>query len=162
MTVYREFDEADAFTTGAVGLPGARTFFLQVGDAAEVLTIKCEKEQVMALAAYLRKALEDAPAVDGRNAEVGDIVEPHNAAFVLGSIGLAYDRSDDRVILQFEEVTPEDQPDFDASRVRIRISRAQASGFCERAEQLVNAGRPPCYFCGLPMNRDGHACPRMN
>ena len=162
MTVYRDFERADAFTTGVVGLPGARTFFLQVGEADEVLTIKCEKEQVMALAAYLRKTLEDAPTVAERGTGVREFVQPSNADFVLGSIGLAYDRRDDRVILQFEEVTPEDQPDFDASRVRIRVSRAQASEFCEHAEQLVNAGRPPCEFCGLPMNRDGHACPRMN
>jgi uncharacterized repeat protein (TIGR03847 family) len=162
MTLYRDFEQADAFTTGVIGLPGARTFFLQVGDAGEMLTMKCEKEQIMALSAYLRKTLEDAPAVAEHGAGGRDFVEPGDADFVLGSIGLAYDRRDDRVVLQFEEVTPEDQPDFDASRVRIRVSRAQASAFCDQAERLVKAGRPPCYFCGLPVNRDGHACPRMN
>ena len=28
MTVYYDFDEVDAFTLGAVGVPGGRTFFL--------------------------------------------------------------------------------------------------------------------------------------
>ena len=162
MTVYRDFEQADAFTTGAVGLPGARTFFLQVGEADEVLTIKCEKEQVIALTAYLRKTLEDAPAVAERSTSVRDFVEPDDADFVLGSIGLAYDRQEDRVVLQFEEVAPDDEPEFDASRVRARITRAQAISFCENADRLAKAGRPPCVFCGLPVNRDGHACPRMN
>jgi hypothetical protein len=27
---------------------------------------------------------------------------------------------------------------------------------------VVAAGRPACLFCGLPVNIDGHACPRMN
>jgi hypothetical protein len=124
MTLYRDFEQADAFTTGVIGLPGARTFFLQVGDAGEMLTMKCEKEQIMALSAYLRKTLEDAPAVAEHGAGGRDFVEPGD--------------------------------------VRIRVSRAQASAFCDQAERLVKAGRPPCHFCGLPVNRDGHACPRMN
>jgi uncharacterized repeat protein (TIGR03847 family) len=88
--------------------------------------------------------------------------EPVDAAFALGSIGLAYDRQEDRVVLQFEEVSPDDEPEFDASRVRARITRAQAVSFCENADRLAKAGRPPCVFCGLPVNRDSHACPRMN
>ena len=162
MTVFRDFDEAAAFTTGAVGQPGSRTFHLQVGDADATLSIKCEKEQIAALAAFLRKTLDDAPAVTEPAHDTAEFNEPSDAAFVLGSIGLAYDRREDRVVLQFEEVAPEDEPDFDASRVRARVTRAQAIAFCENAEQLVRAGRPPCVFCGLPVNRDGHACPRMN
>lgn len=162
MTVFRDFDETGAFTTGALGQPGARTFYLQVGDADSTISIKCEKEQIAALAAFLRKTLDDAPAVTEPRPGTTDLAEPVDSAFVLGSIGLAYDRREDRVVLQFEEVTPEDQPDFDASRVRARVTRAQAAAFCDHAERLVRAGRPPCVFCGLPVNRDGHACPRMN
>ena len=162
MSVFREFDQAGFFATGAVGTPGARTFFLQVGDDEEALSIKCEKEQVIALAAYLRKLLEDAPAVRESDKQIPSLREPIDAVFALGSIGLAYDRQEDRVVLQFEEVAPEDEPEFDASRVRARITRAQAISFCENADRLAKAGRPPCVFCGLPVNRDGHACPRMN
>ena len=162
MTVFREFEHADFFTTGAVGLPGARVFYLQIGSEDDALSIKCEKEQVMALVAYLRKMLEDAPAVRETEHDGAKLREPVDAAFALGSIGLAYDQQEDRVVLQFEEVAPDDEPDFDASRVRARITRAQATSFCANAERLVRAGRPPCVFCGLPVNRDGHACPRMN
>jgi uncharacterized repeat protein (TIGR03847 family) len=162
MSIFREFDQADFFTTGAVGAPGARTFFLQVGSEDDALSIKCEKEQVIALAAYLRKLLEDAPAVRDREKLATPLREPVDAAFALGSIGLAYDRQEDRVVLQFEEVSPDDEPEFDASRVRARITRAQAVSFCENADRLAKAGRPPCVFCGLPVNRDSHACPRMN
>jgi uncharacterized repeat protein (TIGR03847 family) len=162
MTIYRDFDSTMSFTTGAIGQPGARTFFLQVGDADDTLSIKCEKEQIAALAAFLRKTLDDAPAVTDGVTSSHDLVEPIESVFVLGSIGLAYDRRDDRVILQFEEMNPEGAEDFDASRVRARVTRAQAIAFCECAERTVRAGRPPCDFCGLPVNRDGHVCPRMN
>lgn len=162
MTVFRDFDAAASFTTGAIGQPGGRTFFLQIGDDDDTLSIKCEKEQIAALAAFLRKTLDDAPAVTETVSSSQNLVEPIEAVFVLGSIGLAYDRREDRVVLQFEEVNPEDEDDFDASRVRARITRAQAIAFCESAERTVRAGRPPCDFCGLPVNRDGHVCPRMN
>ncbi|MGH9262495.1 MAG: DUF3090 family protein [Acidimicrobiales bacterium] len=26
----------------------------------------------------------------------------------------------------------------------------------------MSQGRPDCGFCGLPIDPDGHACPRMN
>ena len=162
MTVFREFDSTDAFAAGAVGLPGARTFYLQVRGENEAVSIKCEKEQVVALSAFLRKMLDDAPSVTDPLRESPNIIEPDEAAFALGSVGLAYDRGDDRVILQFEELSPDDDSDFDASKVRIRITRAQAVAFCDTADRLVRAGRPPCIYCGLPVNRDGHACPRMN
>lgn len=162
MSIYRDFEHAEAFTTGAVGQPGARTFFLQVGDAETLLSIKCEKEQIAALATYLRKTLDDAPAITESVDVPQSLTEPLDSAFVLGSIGLAYDRREDRVVLQFEEVAPDDESDADTGRVRARVTRAQAAAFCETAERLVKAGRPPCIYCGLPVNRDGHACPRMN
>ena len=162
VSLYRDYESTEAFTAGVIGLPGARTFFLQIGDAGDLLTIKCEKEQISALAVFLRKTLEDAPAVSPGSLRNSPFVEPDDAAFALGSVGLAYDRRDDHLILQFEEISPEDDPEFDASRVRVRITRAQAVAFCEHADRLVRAGRPPCAFCGLPMNRDGHACPKMN
>ena len=71
----------------------------------------------------------------------------------LGSIGLAYDRQEDRVVLQFEEVAPDDEPEFDASRVRARITRAQAISFCENADRLAKAGRPPCVRRGRSTRR---------
>jgi len=162
VSIYRDFEQAEAFTTGAVGQPGARTFFLQVGDSESVLSIKCEKEQIAALAAFLRKALDDAPAVTEPVATGQALTEPFDTAFVLGSIGLAYDRREDRVVLQFEEVVPDDETESDTGRIRVRVTRAQAAAFCDTAERLVRAGRPPCVYCGLPVNRDGHACPRMN
>ena len=164
MTVYRDYQSADAFTAGVVGLPGARTFFLQIGDDSEVLSIKCEKEQIAALAAFIRKTLDDAPSVSTRLPREPQFVEPDDALFALGSVGLAYDRRDNHLVLQFEELSPDtgDDSEFDASRVRLRVSTVQALAFCEQAERLVRAGRPPCAFCGLPVNRDGHACPKMN
>ena len=39
-----------------------------------------------------------------------------------------------------------------------RLARA----FARRAVAVVAAGRPPCPFCGQPLDPDGHICPRAN
>jgi len=44
----------------------------------------------------------------------------------------------------------------------VRLSRAQVSSFVRHSRDVVGAGRPACRFCGLPMDPEGHPCPRMN
>lgn len=51
-------------------------------------------------------------------------------------------------------------PDRDALIVRLTGSEARA--FAQRAQAVVAAGRPPCPLCGLPLDADGHICPRQN
>ena len=104
MSLYRDYESADAFSAGVVGQPGARTFFLQIGDTSEVLSIKCEKQQIAALAAFIRKTLDDAPAVSASTLREPQFVEPRDAAFALGSVGLAYDRRENQIVLQYLHV----------------------------------------------------------
>lgn len=170
MTVYHDFDDVDAFTVGAVGRPGQRTFLIQARHGRERVTVKCEKQQAAAIADYLRKVLNDLPPVDDRPMPAAlELVEPFDPAFVLGPVGLGYERATDRVLIQLDEVVPVDEegePDPDAmedrSRVRVLLTRGQVLAFCEQADQLVAAGRPPCRWCSLPIDPDGHICPRMN
>ncbi len=46
--------------------------------------------------------------------------------------------------------------------LRVRLTAAQARAFAQRAAAVVGAGRPPCPFCGLPLDPSGHICPRQN
>ena len=98
-----------------------------------------------------------------------EIHEPVEPAFVLGAIGLGYDRDTDRLLVQLEEVVVVDEngePDQEAledrGHVRLLLQRGQALAFCEHTESIVAAGRPPCVFCGRPLDPDGHPCPKMN
>jgi uncharacterized repeat protein (TIGR03847 family) len=52
----------------------------------------------------------------------------------------------------------EDGPDA----LRVRIDPADARAFILRARRVVSAGRPPCPLCGLPLDPNGHVCPRQN
>ena len=171
MSVFYEFEDVDAFTTGAVGRPGSRVFYLQARHDGRRVAVKCEKQQVAAIAQYLAKALNDLPPPDDKPvAGALELVEPVEQAFVLGPIGLGYDRATDRLVVQLDEVifAEEDDDDLDdldnvdGGHIRLYVTRGQASSFVERAEQVVAAGRPDCRWCGSPIDPDGHPCPRMN
>lgn len=164
-----DIDDVDVFTTGAVGQPGRRTFFLQARVATNAVTVKCEKQQVEALATYLGQLLNDLPTPGEVPGDLALGLRDHEPSFVLGSIGVAWDESADRVVLALEELVPTDEegnPDPVAEETKavlqLRLTRGQALAFARHGLEIVAAGRPPCRWCGLPRNVDGHLCPRMN
>jgi uncharacterized repeat protein (TIGR03847 family) len=169
MSVFYEFDEVSAFTVGTIGRPGERTFLLQARATGQRVTVKCEKQQTAAIVQYLRRLLADLPPAEDRPMSgTLELREPLDPAFVLGPIGLGYDRSNDRVLIQLEEagdLDEEGEPldeDDDRGHVRLYLSRGQAAAFCDHADGVVEAGRPTCQWCAFPMDPDGHDCPRMN
>ncbi|MEM8905127.1 MAG: DUF3090 family protein [Actinomycetota bacterium] len=158
------FDLVDDFTTGTIGEPGQRVFFLQLLAGLDRVTLRCEKGHVSALSASFRTVLEDLPPVEGRTAISGELLVA-GEEWIVGGIGLAYDEDGDRIIVQLEELVLEDDDDPTApepATVRFGLTRAMASAFCDRADDLLSAGRPPCQWCGRPIDPTGHACPRMN
>jgi uncharacterized repeat protein (TIGR03847 family) len=168
MSVFYEFDEVSAFTVGTIGRPGERTFLLQARADGRRVTVKCEKQQTAAIVQYLRRVLADLPPAEDRPMSGAlELREPLEPAFVLGPIGLGYDRSNDRVLIQLEEISDVDEEgepieDDDRGHVRLYITRGQAAAFCDHADGVVEAGRPACQWCAFPIDPDGHDCPRMN
>ncbi len=168
MTVFHEFDDVDKFTVGTQGRPGARTFYLQIRADDTRVTVKCEKQQAAAISQYLDRVLADLPPAEEKPIPGAmELTEPIEPVFVLGPIGLGYDQSNDRVLLQLEEVGEVDEygeavDDEDRGHVRIYITRAQAAAFSRHAGHVIESGRPECPWCSNPMDPDGHACPRMN
>ncbi|MGH3444006.1 MAG: DUF3090 family protein, partial [Nocardioidaceae bacterium] len=58
-----------------------------------------------------------------------------------------------------EEEVDEPEPE---QILLVRLPAGQARAFSARAQAVVGAGRPPCPFCGGPMDPEGHLCPRAN
>ncbi|HSL56968.1 MAG TPA: DUF3090 domain-containing protein [Acidimicrobiales bacterium] len=155
-----DLPDADHFTAGTVGPPGQRTFFLQAGSAGSVVSLKMEKQQVAALADHLDGMLADLPPVAPPDAP--ELVEPVVPTWTVGGLGVAFDEDADRVVIVAQELIDDDVDEDDAASARLRLTRDQVAAFIARARQLVSAGRPPCQFCGLPLDPAGHACPRAN
>jgi uncharacterized repeat protein (TIGR03847 family) len=163
----------DHLTVGTVGVPGQRLFFLQARQDGDLVTLKMEKVQVAALAAWIAKTLEDLPAIG----ELPDDLEPEpfdEPAWTIGSLGGSYDIDSDRIILVAAEMTDDESDDTEESEepdpfqegsgavARLGATREQMAALAIRGTSLVSSGRPPCPLCGYPIDPTGHACPRTN
>ncbi|MEJ7628521.1 MAG: DUF3090 domain-containing protein [Nocardioidaceae bacterium] len=113
--------------------------------------------------------------------------QPIDEEFRVGTITLGWDDETAQAVIELFPVSEEDvvvqdlganpdaeegeQPDDDtvleleveASEVLVvRLEPAYARAFVQRAQTVVSAGRPPCQFCGGPLDPEGHICPRAN
>lgn len=168
MSISFEFHEPEFLTVGTLGPKGQREFFLQARGDGQLVSLKLEKQQVAALADYLDQVLTDLPSRDLElDATDLGLREPVIAAWAVGSLGIAYAEDTDRLILLAEAMPgPDDDEDDEIESppsARFALRRGQVVALIERARSLVSAGRPPCVFCGRPLeprNRDW--CPCQN
>ena len=162
------------FIVSAIGEPGEREFFLQIKSPDGINTIAVEKEQVRALSeqisnliAEVRRAglvakndLSIEPKIDNEPIEF-----PIEKDFQLGIANLAWKNKEIKLTLQAissDDLLLLDDLDEGPDLIICSIPIDLAKGFCLRANELINQGRPACPFCGLPMNLSGHLCPRAN
>lgn len=163
------FDDPDRFLAGAVGSPGEREFYLQARKGEAVVSLGIEKVQVAALAARLDDLLEavEAPSTGAGEVAGGDLEQPVVEVFRVGAMALAWDASDEAVVIEAQRPTEdgdyveaadddEDGPDL----LRVRLDPDSARTFVRSAQALVEAGRPACPFCGEPLDPIGHFCSR--
>ena len=113
------------------------------------------------LASFVKRALAGTLTVNA--------VEP---AFRVGTMALAWDSDDEVVVIEAQAITEDeddDEPPLIADEdedgpplLRVRLAGSAARAFVSRAQAVVAAGRPPCPFCGGPLDAGGHVCPRAN
>jgi uncharacterized repeat protein (TIGR03847 family) len=172
------FENPDRFVAAAIGQPGSRTFYLQAREGSRVITVSLEKVQVAVLAERLTELLAE---VRSRGADVPEeavasevdrapLDEPVVETFRVGTMAIVWDVDDQSVIVEASEVTEgEEEAEEEAAAdeeegdlVRVRLEPRRALAFASRALEVVAAGRPPCPFCGQPLNPEGHICTRRN
>lgn len=158
-----DLNDLEHFTVGTIGPPGQRVFYLQAGVTGTLVSLKLEKQQVSALAEYLdgalREVADDLDAIEPE-ADIG-LIEPVDVEWTVGDIGIGYDADADRMLIMATEMPTEEEAE-ELATARFHITREQVAGFITRARQVVAAGRPPCRFCGAPLNDDGTWCPCSN
>jgi uncharacterized repeat protein (TIGR03847 family) len=167
---------------GTVGEPGSRSFFLQARSGPRVTSVALEKEQVALLAERLEELLDEIVRRTGGSTSVPAAVpadltdndpldQPILEEFRVGSLALAWDESHARIVIEAGAVTEADNPAEPLSDdptaeapdvLRVRLTGGQARAFAARAQAVVAAGRPPCPLCELPLDPQGHICPRQN
>jgi|SRR5579863_9452337 uncharacterized repeat protein (TIGR03847 family) len=174
MAVY-SYDSPERFVAGTVGQPGQRSFYLQASGGGRVTSVLVEKFQVSLLAERIDELLDEvlsdsgAALPAGVPADDGPLDLPLTEDFRVGAIALGWDGEEEQVVIEAQEETEnpvaplaEDVPENGPGVLRVRLSLAAARAFSRRAIQIVGQGRPPCPLCGLPLDADGHICPRQN
>lgn len=175
-----ELHAPDHFTTGAVGPPGGRVFYVQGREGRLLVTLKAEKEQVSALADYLAGLLERLGGGTVESPEDAPLLEPIQPAWAVGSIGVGYDEAHDRILIVANELVEGDEEEEtgegtaeegaggeteageEGASARFHVTRAHAAVFVTRARDLMKAGRPTCRLCGRAIDPGGHLCARRN
>lgn len=175
-----DFDPPDRFVAGTVGPPGQRTFFLQASGGRRLVSVSVEKQQVSLLADRINDLLDDfagGAAAESVASEVEDnapLDTPIEDEFRVGSMSLAWDSGRQVLILECHdgdeppEMDAEEEPllvspdEPEPTTLRVSMVPATARAFARRCASLVAAGRPPCPFCGGPLDPTGHICPRAN
>ncbi|MBM7788308.1 DUF3090 domain-containing protein [Tenggerimyces flavus] len=173
----------ERFVAGTVGAPGQRSFYLQARSSDQITTVALEKEQVSILAERVDAMLDEVLRLTGGKAVIPAIVptdldddkpleQPIIEEFRVGTLRLAWDSDTEKVVIEAYEVTEEESdppppveedPDAEGPETLVvRITGAQARAFVRRSLALISQGRPPCPFCGGPLDPDGHLCPRQN
>ncbi|WP_309071735.1 DUF3090 domain-containing protein [Arthrobacter sp.] len=175
-TTVHEFAWPDRVVIGTVGVPGQRTFYLQVRAGKQLVSIALEKQQSAQLAEKIDEILDQLITIEGNPFSVptgtpielvdNDQLETVEEQFRTGVMSLGWDPTTAQIVIEaypLADVDAEDEAvldeDADASEVlRVSMPVGTARAFAKRTREIVGAGRPICVLCGQPIDADGHTC----
>ena len=177
-TRVHEFSWPDRVVVGTIGLPGARTFYLQVRAGTRIVSIALEKQQSALLAEKIDEILDQLITVEGNPFSVptstpielvdNDQLEAVQEQFRTGAMSLGWDPTTAQVVIEAHPITDVDADDNDESldedganepeMLLVRMPVGTARAFAKRTREIVGAGRPTCQLCGYPIDADGHIC----
>ncbi len=148
------FERPDRVMVGTHGEVGQRRFLLQARQGRRLVVVKCEKQQLAALADWIAQVL-DTMGRPGHLRDDFDLETEYESDLDAGDITVALDEATDSI-----EVTIEAREGDDV--LELTLTKESAGGLAIAIARLVEAGRPPCPLCGGPLDPRGHDCPRTN
>jgi uncharacterized repeat protein (TIGR03847 family) len=172
------FDWPDRFVIGTVGEPGSRTFFIQARSGTRIVSVALEKEQSTALAERIEEVLDELMADEGNPFSIpamapeglvdnDPLEQPIDEQFRAGPMSLGWDPSTAQIVIEafpilevdVEDLEALDPIEFEPEEVlMVRIPVGTARAFAKRTREVVEAGRPVCPLCGVPMDSEDHVC----
>lgn len=171
-----EFVWPDRVVVGTLGLPGARTFYLQVRAGTQIVSIALEKQQSALLAEKIDEILDELITLEGNPFSIptstpielvdNDQLEAVQEQFRTGAMGLGWDPTTAQVVIEAYPITEVDEDDETPAEIDpnatemllVRMPVGAARAFAMRTREVVGAGRPMCPLCGFPIDADGHIC----
>jgi len=177
-TRVHEFAWPDRVVIGTIGVPGARTFYLQVRTAKQIVSVALEKQQSAQLAEKIDEILDQLLTLEGNPFSVptgtpielvdNDQLEAVEEQFRTGAMTLGWDPTTAQVVIEAYPITDVDADDNIESLAEnraevpemllVRMPVGTARAFAKRTREVVGAGRPACPLCGYPVDAEGHVC----
>ena len=148
------FSSPDRIMVGTRGEVGARLFLLQAREGRRLVVVKCEKQQLAALAQWLGVAITEMGR-PGHLPEELSLEPEYEPDLVMGDVSLAVDAEAHHVDVVIDSADDDDQ-------LLLTLSAEWAGALAIAIVRLIEAGRPPCPLCGGPLDARGHDCPRTN
>ena len=161
----RSLDPVESFIVGTIGAPGEREFYLQTKFHGGIHSFAIEKGQVSALADRMAVLIGELKAADYRfeNLIPANFEVPLIPEFQVGTISIIWLEESDQVLIELQEISQSEADNEPNLQIfKLFMSADIANNFISQSRKVVSAGRLPCPFCGLPINSNGHLCPRAN
>ena len=171
-----EFHLPKRFVVGTVGIAEERDFFLQAKSDTKLPTIALASGQADVLAQGLDRILDEllkmgiqVPIADPGDLDLEPLETPIDVEFEAQSMGLAWNEMTSLITLEIHGEWDSDEiPDVESDEMdgptclRVRLNLWQAREFVARTKRILAFGAKPCQFCQLPVEPEGHVCPRAN
>jgi uncharacterized repeat protein (TIGR03847 family) len=156
-----DFGHALSVDAEALGEPGNRRFRLLVRSSSQTASIWMEKQQLAGIGAWIEETQQrldrERPSAEP-DVEPAPFDEAFEVEFRASQIGLGFSEEEEQFGIQAFDIEVEERvPSF-----RCFISRGQARVLSRKIASVVAAGRPICPLCEMPMDPEGHICPRSN
>ncbi|MGI8587927.1 MAG: DUF3090 family protein [Chloroflexia bacterium] len=152
------------FEAESVGVPGQRTFRVNIHSPQGAARLWLEKEQLQQLAIAIEEFLMELPNqrrhLPGMGGSLPFPSRP-TVEFTIGRLALGFDQDEDLVSLVVREIGEDPEEEGDRT-VRCQASREMMEDFSRQALEVVSAGRPRCPLCNTPLTGPTHWCPRSN
>jgi len=146
----------------ATGRPGQREFRLWViGAHQEFARLKIEKEHLLGLRMAIHRVLPEAAAPappPGQPSDDFPAVPGYD--FVVGRLGVGFSEADGMMVLEADEVAPEEEKS--PFTLEFAVNRSQAANLASEIDEILASGRTLCGLCGQPIDPAGHVCIRSN
>ena len=187
--IINSFESVDRFVTGTVGQPGERAFYIQARYSGTLVTVAIEKTQAQALVERLQILLKEIRKkkeveIPQKSISIRDdqpLESPIEEDFRVGVMAITWLNAEAKIMIEAQAISEEiildgtdsetDEsdpkliPDDDLAGpdlLRVKLSITQVKEFIARTTAVIDAGRAPCAFCGIPIDPNGHLCPRAN
>jgi uncharacterized repeat protein (TIGR03847 family) len=133
-----DLDPVDRITADAVGEPGQRAFYLQARKGDQLVTLLVEKQQVQLLAASVVEILSRLGQETGAGPEeeAMGLEQPVDPEWRAGRLSIGYEEDRDLILLEVEELLPEDEDEDDEDELGALAIELEAAELPGSEEEL--------------------------